>query len=306
MVSLRRRMLLSKCVLAVLVVGAGGAIALAGAELAAKGGKIKIQHGTPPWKEEFESQLKAGLNWRLGSDAATTLNADAGMIFSDFVAFPGEYNLALTSDKQDEYKVVFHHDGQFYTNKKTEGAAAFDARKVEGKQVTKALVIELVKNPAGPAQGVISRAYVFRITFGPHRLESTFDTAKAKTAKGKAGSKPYTLTYLERTDIGALDQQLEKGEVCVGRIDRKDAEPARVYLTGGETPRLRIAAGVSLTGAGSVTGKKETVKTPAPAVAVSMSDAGDGSKATFSIGGSNYVFEIPAKTFGDAPTPRGN
>lgn len=195
------------------------AAALGNAEITAKpGGKIKVSHGAPMWRDDFEAELKKQLNWRLGANAATTLDTEAGMIFEDCVIFPGSYNLALTGDGSGAFELVLHHDGTFYKGERNDGEARLAATTVDGKEITKALEIELPK-------GSDKKGYSFQITFGKHRIANDFTTAKAKTIKAKAGKAALGITYLERTDLEALATKLDSTEVPIARIATKDGDP---------------------------------------------------------------------------------
>jgi Protein of unknown function (DUF2911) len=267
--------------------------ALAGAELAAKpGGKIKVIHGSPVWREDFASEMKPGLNWRLGSDSATTLTTEGGMLFGDTVIFPGEYNLALVCDAPNEFGIVFHHDGTFYGGQKSEGEAKLTMKQVSGKEVSKALAIDLTKDPE-------LKGYAFRITFGPNRLTSGFETAKAKTTKGKTGTKGFTATYLDRTDVKELKEKLESSDVLVARVERKGSNPVKLMLRGGATPRLGFVLAGETTPHGSVDGKTEQAKAAATNFQLVFSDAEGKAHAVFTVHDTTYAFDLDEKMFVD-------
>lgn len=260
-------------------------------EISAKpGGKVKVTHGAPMWRDDFEAELKKELNWRLGSNAATTLETEAGILFDDCVIFPGTYNLALTGSGSGDFQLVFHHDGTYYKGEKHEGKAALTASTVEGKQVTKALEIELPK-------GSDKKGYSFQITFGKHRIAHDFSTAKAKTIKAKAGKAALSVTYLERTDIDALTKKLDAAEVAIARVATKDGDPVTLFLRGGSAPGARLDGGSSLTAT------KEQAKAKAPGVLMTAAEGDKTAKITVQVGDSNYTFELPESSFETTKAP---
>lgn len=266
-------------------------VASGNVEISAKpGGKIKVTHGAPMWRDDFEAELKKDLNWRLGSNAATTLETEAGILFDDCVIFPGTYNLGLTGSGSGDFQLVFHHDGTDYLGKKSEGKAKLIASMVEGKQIAKSLEIELPK-------GSDKKGYSFQITFGKHRIAHDFGTAKAKTIKAKAGKAALSVTYLERTDLDALTKKLDSAEVAIAKVATKDGDPVTLYLRGGSAPAARLDGGVS------ANATKEQAKAKAPSVLMTAAEGDKTAKLTVQIGDSNYTFELPESSFETTKAP---
>lgn len=262
-----------------------------GAELVAKpGGKIKVIHGTPVWNEAFTDQMKPGLNWRLGSNAATTLDTEAGIIFDDGIVFPGKYNLGLLCENAGSYVLVVHNDGQNFQNKSFEAKADFKLTALDKKHFAKALAIDFGRDPE-------KKGYQFNIDFGPHRVTQSFVTAKAKTAKGKTGAIGFTATYLERTDLADFKKAVEGGEVCVAKFESKSKQPMKAVLSVRGEPTLRFVLEGEASSHASVTGTSEQPKTVGTVLGLAFADQEGKAKATFSAGDVNYVFTIDEKPF---------
>lgn len=267
------------------------ALVFAGGEVSAKpGGKVKVIHGAPVWNDTFAAELKPGLNWRLGSNAATTLSTEGGMIFSDCVVFPGDYNLALVCDAADDYRLVFHHDGTYFKGTGSVEKAKLVMGTLDKKEFAKALLIDLGRDAA-------KKGYELTIDFGPNRLSQTFTSVKAKTVKGKAGTLGFSATYLERADLAELKKSLAESEVCVVKFESKSAKPMKGMLSVRGEPSLRFIPEGQAGSTSSLTGKEEQPKTKTPALALAFADAAGKAKTTFTVGDVSYVFEIEEKNF---------
>ena len=64
------------------------------AELALEGGKVSVEYGRPTLRgRNIEALIQPGDEWRMGSNAATTLATDVPLKFGDKVIAPGKYTL---------------------------------------------------------------------------------------------------------------------------------------------------------------------------------------------------------------------
>ncbi len=260
------------------------------AELSAKpGGKVKIDYNPPVWSDKFESQIVSGLDWRLGSGSATTMDTEAGLVFDDFVVFPGEYNLGATCLGSDAWDLVFHHDGQFITHKTVEGKVHCKAESLPPKKLAKKLSIEMPKAKDG--------GYEFIATFGTHTFKAPFTTAKAQVAKGKCVKSLFAATWLELADSESMEQKLEKG-ACVARIESKDLEaPVRVVLHAGDKPTLELVPGKEGASPITVDGTKAKAAAKAPSLACAVTSGEQNATFAFTIGESQYSFPVGPEVF---------
>ena len=63
-------------------------------ELALDGGKVSVEYGRPTLRgRNIEALIQPGDEWRMGSNAATTLTTDTPLKFGDKVLAPGKYIL---------------------------------------------------------------------------------------------------------------------------------------------------------------------------------------------------------------------
>ena len=64
------------------------------AELALEGGKVSVEYGRPTLRgRNIEALIQPGDEWRMGSNAATTLTTDTPLKFGDKVLAAGQYIL---------------------------------------------------------------------------------------------------------------------------------------------------------------------------------------------------------------------
>lgn len=261
------------------------------ADVAAKpGGKIKIDYGSPMWKDEFAAQLTPGFTWRLGANSATTLTTEAGMVFDDLVLFPGTYNVAAVVGQEQKIDLVFHHDGIFLENKSTEGRTPCEVSELKGKDVAKKLTMELKK---------AKERYEWRIAFGPKGMVRPFQPYAAKKAKGKAGATAFELVWLERTDLEECAKRAADGAVCVARLAVKEAEsPHFLLLRAGQSPEFVLSA--SPDGKGGTSVKAEAAPTAKAAKALTCIVAAEGDEAvvTVSLGANAYTAKLGAGALG--------
>jgi hypothetical protein len=271
-----------------LVAGAGNA------EIKTKpGGKVTATFGSPSWRDEIESQMKPGTVWRLGSNAATTLKTEGALVFDDCAIFPGEYNLGLRCKNDEQWSLIFHHDGPFYGNERNSGETTFTKTRLDEKQASKLLTMDL--EPDRENKG----AYLFRITFGPHRVEKPFTTARTKDVKAKAGKHKFTTTWLLLDDMEALAAQLEKNDVWVARLESPSLVkgPLKAQLRGGSEVQLILTDERENAVPRRITGQSGGAEKESKALELSIAGGDDKAVLTFVAGATSYVFELPADVF---------
>jgi hypothetical protein len=256
------------------------------------GGKVKVIHGTPSWRESFEDQMKPGLNWRLGSNAATTLESEGGLVFANGVLFPGEYNLALSCNQPGAYELVVHQDGTYWKGEAALARIAMNAERVDEKKGSKALAIEFEKDKGAPKGG-----YLVAVLFGPHRLTAPFIGAKAKSASSKAGKQTFKTTWLERTDLEELQKKVEGTEEQIARLEPKAGKPYKVFLRGGPKVQLRLEPEDGSAVGETLEGQSQPAAKPAPALTLAFQTKAENSVLTVSLGENTYVFDLAPELF---------
>ena len=92
--------------------------------------------------------------------------------------FPGTYDLNAAMKGGGDWTLVFHHDGKPYKQESDEAATLIHEVEIEKKDHTKRLLIELL-----PDRQAGKEHYQIQVTFGPRRMQGSFQAPKAKTAK---------------------------------------------------------------------------------------------------------------------------
>ncbi|MEW6130493.1 MAG: DUF2911 domain-containing protein [Acidobacteriota bacterium] len=87
------------------------------AELALSGGKVSVEYGRPSLKgrdieKMLNEQLPVGTAWRMGSNAATTLTADADLKFGKTVVAKGKYVLQAKRAEDQKWILVLTAENQ--------------------------------------------------------------------------------------------------------------------------------------------------------------------------------------------------
>jgi hypothetical protein len=252
------------------------------------GGKVKVSYGKPRWREAFAAEIKPGLIWRMGSNLATTLETEGGLLFDDAVIFPGSYNLSMQLVSDTEWNLAFHQYGPFWPGTDADAMARCEHSTVDAKKVADCVELGFAKTKAGAG-------HMFQVAFGPHVAQARFSGVKARTIKGKIKTTSCELTYLERDDLEALAKKLESAGVPVARATAKKGELIQeLELKTGATPTLTFTNRVS--------GKKRTrypiggqtrdAKVPGKALTAAFEAASDGSVLVFGVGTKEYVFPL--------------
>jgi hypothetical protein len=99
----------------VLMIGCFGSIlAQRGtAETTIAGKKVTIDYGQPSLQgRDMLGKLPVGGTWRMGMNAATTLETDGALKFGSTVIAPGKYELTAKRVSEDSFHLVFSKDGQ--------------------------------------------------------------------------------------------------------------------------------------------------------------------------------------------------
>lgn len=105
---------LSVLVLALLWICSGTIVTLAhdgqrGTATLDKGGvKVEVEYGSPDLKgRDLEALIKPGTEWRMGSDAATTLTTETALKFGAVAIPKGKYILRAKIVAPQEWRLVF-------------------------------------------------------------------------------------------------------------------------------------------------------------------------------------------------------
>ncbi len=261
------------------------------------GGKMTVDHGTPTWRDEFQTALSPGQAWRLGANGATTWTTEAGLIFDDLVVFPGTYDLAAAPQSDQTWHLIFHHDGNQYRRETGEGHAVLAEAEVSKKEFAKSLTVEIEPDKKA-GKGV----YRFRATFGPRRMEGTFRSAKAKTLKGKVGSERFTSTVLLRTDVDDLAERVANDFVPLARLEvtprKGDPRSFRVFVKGGDSPALALVPpGGSVGSAATISGQSGGASA-AKTVEHSIESTDAGADLVFEVGEHSFHFPVTEADLG--------
>lgn len=252
------------------------------------GGKVVIQYGSPMWQEAWEDQIVDGMIWRLGSNPPTTIETDAGLVFDDTIVFPGEYNLGIVCVGADAWDLVVHTDGLNWNNGPCAARTRFPVTWVEEKEAARRLLIEMKKG---------KEEHVFRIALGRRHLAKPFRTFAARTLKAKVGRHGFTSTYLLRTDLEQVAQQVAADEVCVARLESKSLrQPLRCFLRGGENIQLAVwpeGDGAPL----FLEGQTGAPKTTSETLLHEVEGGRESAVLVFVVGETTYHFDLPVEPF---------
>ena len=92
-----------------------------------KGGmKVQVEYGSPDLKgRDLEALIKPGTEWRMGSDAATTLTTETALKFGEAVIPKGKYILRAKIVAPQDWRLVFQTE-----DKKTVGETPLKFEKV--------------------------------------------------------------------------------------------------------------------------------------------------------------------------------
>jgi hypothetical protein len=83
------------------------------AVLQMEGGKVSVEYGRPALKgRELEKLISPGQEWRMGSNAATTLTTDVDLRFGDKVIPKGKYILKAKADDQQNWYLLVDAEDQ--------------------------------------------------------------------------------------------------------------------------------------------------------------------------------------------------
>lgn len=107
------------------------------------GGKVSIDYGRPALKgRDLEALIKPGQEWRMGSDAATTLSTDVALKFGDKTVPPGKYTLKAKLVSPQEWVLIIQSE-----DKTSSAEAPLKYQKVES--AAEHLTIKLEKSASG-------------------------------------------------------------------------------------------------------------------------------------------------------------
>lgn len=259
------------------------------------GGKMTYQFNAPVWRDEFITALPVGQTWRFGSNSATTWTTAAGIIFDDLIVFPGTYNIGVRPEAGGKWQLLFHHDGIFPSGETAEGEATLLEEEIPKKRQTKMLEVDI-----GPNKKAGKGIYQFQATFGPKHMAGNFTTAKPRGIKAKIGRDKVVSTYLRRTDIDDLSTSLDDQFVAMARVtSNEDAKGIRLFLRGGDTPKLAVVK----TGSSEsrpdheAKGQRGGVDKPGKEIVHTFQSKDDTVNISFEIGAHSYHFEVPVSVF---------
>jgi hypothetical protein len=90
------------------------------------GMKVTVEYGSPDLKgRDLEALIKPGTEWRMGSDAATTLTTDTDLKFGQATIPKGKYVLRAKIVSAQDWRLLFQTE-----DKKTVGEAPLKFEKV--------------------------------------------------------------------------------------------------------------------------------------------------------------------------------
>ncbi len=76
------------------------------------GGKVSIDYGTPKLQgRNLDEMIKPGVPWRMGMDAATTLENSVALDFKGKVLQPGKYTLFARADEKRNWVLLITKGG---------------------------------------------------------------------------------------------------------------------------------------------------------------------------------------------------
>lgn len=108
---MRRNIML--CALCVLLMASVSWAQNRGTAQASFGGKnVEVEYGRPSLNgRDMLSKLSVGGTWRMGQNAATTLNSEATLVFGSETFQPGEYRLTAKRVGENDWHLVISKDG---------------------------------------------------------------------------------------------------------------------------------------------------------------------------------------------------
>src|SRR5262245_51632520 len=78
-------------------------------------GKLKIEYGSPAWKDEYKDQMKEMKDpWRLGNNLPTVATLTSGLETAQGALPPGEYRVALKPGADNRWSLLFYEAQTFY------------------------------------------------------------------------------------------------------------------------------------------------------------------------------------------------
>ena len=139
------------------------------AEVTVKGKKISIDYFSPHLDgRDLFSLIKAGMEWRMGADAPTTLTTEADLSFGSVAVPKGSYTLVAKNIGPDQWTLIFSSDPQVRGTRrdvqKDVATVPLTAGKAEG--TVEHMNIEL--KPAG------ANAARFSLAWGSTTLAASF------------------------------------------------------------------------------------------------------------------------------------
>ncbi|HVF91381.1 MAG TPA: DUF2911 domain-containing protein [Blastocatellia bacterium] len=82
------------------------------AVLRIEGGTVTVEYGRPALKgRDLEQMMRPGQEWRMGSNAATTLSTDIDLKFGDRLVPKGDYVLKARLDDQRQWHLIVGKEG---------------------------------------------------------------------------------------------------------------------------------------------------------------------------------------------------
>ncbi|HKG21377.1 MAG TPA: DUF2911 domain-containing protein [Blastocatellia bacterium] len=82
------------------------------AVLRVEGGTVSVEYGRPALKgRDLEQMMSPGQEWRMGSNAATTLSTDVDLKFGDRLVPKGDYVLKAKLDDQRQWHLIAEKEG---------------------------------------------------------------------------------------------------------------------------------------------------------------------------------------------------
>jgi len=113
------------------------------ADLQIGGGRVSVEYGRPALKgRDLEKLIGPGQEWRMGSNAPTTLTTDVDLKFGEKVVPKGKYILKAKLGDQQEWHLLFQAEDQ-----KPVAEVPLSFRKVD--QSTEIMTIELAEKGDG-------------------------------------------------------------------------------------------------------------------------------------------------------------
>lgn len=261
-----------------------------------KAGKVEIKHGSVRFRPELYEQARPGMIWRMGSNAATTVETAAALVWANGVVFPGKYDLNARMNDAASWDLIFHRDGRRWQRQTSFGELALKREEMKDKRRhTDALQIafENTRDKKLRKQGGIE----FHLRFGPHDAHAplwALGTGKMKGKIEKTGVQLEVVKLPQAPEFEKLFAADGDTKMPLAKLTfRGNTEGIRLQVEAGEEPVLRF-----LETGRQVKGTRKAVSSAAKSLKPTLKS----STLTLKLGKTELAFPLTANLLTKAET----